>query len=177
MASDRQNAANKINAQKSTGPNSDKGKAVSSQNALKSGIDSKCEVIRFESRDEYETLTTEFHARFRPATPEERFLVDALVRNEWFSRRYMCVEAGIWTREFNSTDHGAIGTAFIRHADHFCKVDRRLNSAQRNFQRALTQLTDLQARRKETVDETEPLNPKLASFRAFPPDEQPPLAA
>ncbi len=147
MSTEKQRAANIENARKSTGPNTEGGKAISSQNALKTGIDAKCEVIKFESRPEYDTLISEFYHRFRPTSPEERSLGDSLIRSEWLSRRYMCVETSVWTREFDSSDHDALGTAFSHHA-----------------------------KRKST--ETEPLNPKLASFRAFihGPSE-PPLAA
>jgi hypothetical protein len=44
MATEKQRAANRRNAQKSTGPRSVEGKAVSSQNALKSSIDAKSQV-------------------------------------------------------------------------------------------------------------------------------------
>ncbi len=187
MASDAQHAANIENAKKSTGPNTEEGKAKSSQNALKTGIDAKCEVIKFESRPEYDALISEFYHRFRPTNPEERSLVDALIRSEWLSRRYMCVETGVWAREFNSSDHDELGTAFSRHAEVFARIERRQNSAQRNFQRALAQLMQLRAKRK--VIEKEPLNQESALFLVPIPgpsettvsaatvEEEPPLAA
>jgi hypothetical protein len=54
MASDRQIEANRKNAEKCTGPRTEAGKEKSSQNALKTGLDAKSEVLRFESRPEYE---------------------------------------------------------------------------------------------------------------------------
>ena len=41
MATDRQIEANRKNAQKCTGPRTEKGRARSSQNALKTGLDAK----------------------------------------------------------------------------------------------------------------------------------------
>jgi len=49
MASQKQTEANRLNAQKSTGPrgapSGPEGKAASSMNALKSGIDAKSQII------------------------------------------------------------------------------------------------------------------------------------
>ena len=48
MASQKQTEANRLNAQKSTGPRSVEGKAASRMNALKSGIDARSNFIRGE---------------------------------------------------------------------------------------------------------------------------------
>ena len=53
MASQKQTEANRLNAQKSTGPRSPEGKAASSMNALKSGIDAKSQIIRAASALRY----------------------------------------------------------------------------------------------------------------------------
>lgn len=53
MASEKQIAANRINAQKCTGPTSIEGKAASSQNALKTGLHAKSDVIATENSDDY----------------------------------------------------------------------------------------------------------------------------
>src|SRR5215472_12877733 len=87
MSSPIQIAANRRNAQKSTGPRTQSGKAVSRVNAMKSGIYAETLSIRGEYPDELERLTAEYHREFRPATPRERDLVDSMVRNEWFIRR------------------------------------------------------------------------------------------
>ena len=52
-------------------------------NALKSGIDAQSEIIRGENSVDLETLAAEYHSRFQPATPEERWLVDVLIRSDW----------------------------------------------------------------------------------------------
>jgi hypothetical protein len=57
MASQKQTEANRLNAQKSTGPrgapSGPEGKAASSMNALKSGIDAKSQIIRAASALRY----------------------------------------------------------------------------------------------------------------------------
>ena len=83
MATDKQMEANRINAQSCCGPTTPTGLARSSQNAFKTGIYSKAEVTRIESRDEYHDLTAAFHSHFAPATPDEVSFVDALITHEW----------------------------------------------------------------------------------------------
>ena len=56
MATPKQTAANRLNAQNSTGPRSVEGKAASRFNALKSGIDAKAQVIPGEDPDQLEDL-------------------------------------------------------------------------------------------------------------------------
>ena len=83
MATIKQIEANRLNAQKSTGPRSAEGKAVTSMNARKSGIDAQSHIIRGEDHSQLQTLAAEYLERFRPATPEERFYVDTLIRDDW----------------------------------------------------------------------------------------------
>jgi hypothetical protein len=78
MATIKQIEANRLNPQKSTGPRSAEGKAVTSMNALKSGIDAQSHIIRGEDHAQLQTLAAEYLERFRPATPEERSYQRAL---------------------------------------------------------------------------------------------------
>ncbi len=104
MASQRQIMANRRNAQNSSGPGSPEGKAVSSQNALKTGIDARSQVVSFENAADLEALTAEYYDRFAPTSPEERCLVDTLISSEWMRRRYMTVEARVWDRVIEKRD-------------------------------------------------------------------------
>src|SRR5579863_8249898 len=100
MASDRQIEANRKNAEKCTGPRTEKGRAISSQNALKTGLDAKSEVLRFESRQDYEALIAAFYDRYHPTVPEDRALVDMLIRSEWLLRRYTAIDTAVWEHDF-----------------------------------------------------------------------------
>src|SRR5579863_2977881 len=50
---------------------------------LKSGLDSESQFVLGESREEFAQLQSESFRHYQPRTPEERFQVDNLVRNEW----------------------------------------------------------------------------------------------
>jgi hypothetical protein len=68
MATLRQIQANRRNAQKSTGHTSVTGKAVSSMNALKTGIHAKSLVLPSENPAELEELIEDCYPSFNPTT-------------------------------------------------------------------------------------------------------------
>src|SRR5579862_7483430 len=96
MATAKQIAANRANAQKSTGPSSAHGKAAARYNALKHGIFSTAQIMFDEKAEDLADLAAEYHEQYNPANPRERFLVDTLVHNEWRLRRLRRVEAELW---------------------------------------------------------------------------------
>jgi hypothetical protein len=160
MATSRQIEANRRNAQKSTGPCTVQGKAVSRFNALKSGIDAKTQVIPGERRADLDALSAEYHQRFQPAAPEERFLVDTLVAAEWQLRRLRVVEAQLWEYEmesaFSLSADQPLGQVFSRGAGAFNRLQRRIDSAERSYHRALEKLTRLQSGRPAAMPPAPP---------------------
>jgi hypothetical protein len=149
MASQKQIAANRTNAGKSTGPRSVEGKAASRMNALKSGIDAQSQIIRGEEAANLETLRSEYYDRFRPTAPVERMLVDTLIDTEWLLRRFRVVEAQLWEEgsrtTFKPDDEITLGQSYNRNAKQFDRLQRRIDSAHRNYRRALQELQHLQA--------------------------------
>ena len=87
--------ANRLNAQKSTGPSSAEGKARSSMNALKTGIDAKTQLIRGETWTALQELIDEYYHRFHPTAPDQRLLVDTLIDCDWLLRRFRAIETQI----------------------------------------------------------------------------------
>jgi hypothetical protein len=81
--STKQRAASRANAQKSTGPRSAAGKAVSRFNALKHGICAVHQIMFDENPEELAELAAEYNELYSPADAKERFLVDTLVASEW----------------------------------------------------------------------------------------------
>lgn len=149
MATPKQIEANRRNAQSSTGPRTAAGRSASRMNALKSGIDAKSQIIRGESPAAQESLTAEYYSRFRPATPEQRFLADTLINSDWLLRRFRTVEAQLWEKEFLDDDgqydpKTAKGITFVREHEAFLHLQRRIDSAGRAYHRALRALERLQ---------------------------------
>jgi hypothetical protein len=144
MATQRQIEANRLNALKSTGPRTPEGKAASSMNALKSGIDACAQVIPGEDPEELAALARAYHERFRPSTPEENFLVDTLVDSEWLLRRYRRVEAQLWRysmdRAPDPNPDCPLGQAFDFGGRAFARLQRRIDATRRDYGRALARL-------------------------------------
>jgi hypothetical protein len=85
--SEAQLAANRANAQHSTGPRSAEGKARAAANALKHGLRAhNLYLLRNESPDELEALRQSLTAEFRPHTPSQHLLLQQLIA---FQIRYL----------------------------------------------------------------------------------------
>jgi hypothetical protein len=106
--------ANRRNAQKSTGPKTPEGRAVSKMNALKHGILSRQVLVRGlnikESNRELSALHDRFWQELNPVGPVEEMLVDQIVTTHWRLRRALkaesgeialSVDRGHWNRRFN----------------------------------------------------------------------------
>jgi hypothetical protein len=159
MASDRQIAANRRNAGKSTGPRSPEGKATSAMNALKSGIDAKSLLIKGEKLADLELLIAEHYRDHSPATAEARALVDEVIRCEWTLRRLSVAETQLW--EYDRTAHHrdpkyALGETALCTSSSFTRIQWRMDSTRRALYRALNALRDLKLRPPLALPESEP---------------------
>jgi hypothetical protein len=98
MSTEAQIAANRLNAQKSTGPRTDAGKAVSSRNAVKHTALAKALLVTSqshqESSSEFSALCDEYHTSLEPVGPLEEMLVDRIVTAVWRMRRVRHAESG-----------------------------------------------------------------------------------
>jgi hypothetical protein len=175
MASQKQIAANRANAQKSTGPRTPEGKAASRCNALKTGVAAKLEIIPTEDPAALEALAAEFHDHYRPATPEERSLVDTIVRNEWLLRRMAVVEASFWEGTARRAREGTGDPGRELLGRDFSRLQWRLNSIQRNLYAAADRLRALQTARRSAPQsaDPDPLTSGLASFETPSPESCP----
>ncbi|MBN2127986.1 MAG: hypothetical protein JW741_00750 [Sedimentisphaerales bacterium] len=87
MATEAQVQANRLNARKSTGPRSDEGKAVASQNALKHGLLAQKAVIAGEDVGEFEFYRDELLGELSPDGAMESMLAERVVSLSWRLRR------------------------------------------------------------------------------------------
>src|SRR5437899_11775695 len=113
MSTEAQINANRLNAQKSTGPATPEGKARSALNALKSGIDAWSTIICGEDPAELETLTEQFLQHYRPADPVQLSLVDTLISTEWIQRRLRRIEAQLWNFRVDILDQNLTRAEFV----------------------------------------------------------------
>ena len=93
MATQKQIEANRNNAQNSTGPKTEEGRASVSQNALKHGIFSKEILLEDESQSEFEALKMEFNHYFRPKGILEKLLCERALAAAWRLSRITKMES------------------------------------------------------------------------------------
>ena len=119
-------------------------------NALKTGVYAKSLIIPGEDPDQLAALLQEYFERYRPSAPEQRDQLDIMVRATWTLRRLSAAEAQVWiyemdrTSKFNPTAP-PLGAAFISCDRTLARLQRCVNSTQRNYRDALQQLERLQA--------------------------------
>ncbi|MBN2131170.1 MAG: hypothetical protein JW741_16845 [Sedimentisphaerales bacterium] len=87
MATQAQVQANRLNAQKSTGPRTDEGKAIASQNAVKHGLCAETAVIAGEDVGEFEFYRDELLGELTPAGAVESMVAERVVSLSWRLRR------------------------------------------------------------------------------------------
>jgi len=95
MSTVAQATANLANAQSSTGPRSEIGKAVSSQNALKHGLTAKTILLPGEDEAAYRKLCDGMFESFAPADTPEKELIQLLCDTQWRLQRCGRIEAAI----------------------------------------------------------------------------------
>jgi hypothetical protein len=81
--SDAQLAANREDAQKSTGPKTPEGKAQVHRNALKTGLTGRTVCLPMDDAVLYQDLMAKYSRFYRPVGPEEEGLVQSIVDIRW----------------------------------------------------------------------------------------------
>jgi hypothetical protein len=154
MATQAQLAANRANAQQSTGPRSVEGKSVSRFNALKHGVDAASPVIPGEDPAEYQELAAEYQRRFQPETPDERYHVQTMIDSDWQKRRLGRLETECYEVLDTEAPGMSLAAAILSAspaAKLLARTQRQLAGHQRAWYRAYTELR-LQREREEDDD-------------------------
>jgi hypothetical protein len=107
MPSNKQLAANRANAKRSTGPRGSEGKARSRLNSRKHGLTAKTLIIVGENADDFDHLRAEIMEEHDPQSALECELVERLAGILWRLRRVPFFEAAILTARQAQLDHEA----------------------------------------------------------------------
>ncbi len=98
LVTDKQLAANRANAARSTGPRSPEGKARSSQNARRHGFTaSSFAIVRLEDLDGIARLADDLVATYQPANSQERFALERIAIAQQGLLRIARLESGLLT--------------------------------------------------------------------------------
>jgi hypothetical protein len=140
MISEARQTANAANARLSTGPQTDEGKARSSQNARTHGLTAAQLVIAAEDREEFDELHAELKADIRPQGALQQILFDQLVASAWNLRRIRRMETELTASAKTYLD-------ILDNPDLTAKLDRlarHQTRIERTFHRSLRELKLLQ---------------------------------
>ena len=140
MSSAARQLANTANAQLSTGPRTEDGKARSAQNARKHGLTAAELVIAAEDREEFEELLAQYQTDIRPRGAIQQTLFDQLVEAAWNLRRIRRMETELCSAAASYTeliDNSEIQLKLDRFARHKIRIER-------TFHRCLKELKELQ---------------------------------
>ena len=140
MATQAQIDANRRNAQKSTGPTSQAGKAKCASNRYSHGLCAHMTFLRWENSEEFTTLRADLHAEYQPVTRTEMLLVDRMVIGQWTMERAVTLQTMIVDKSER-----------IQHVMPDLGLTLRyLQTAEKSFYKARTELLSIQKERKES---------------------------
>jgi hypothetical protein len=153
MISDKQLEANRRNALSSTGPKTIEGKSNSSRNNLRHGLTGQINILPTEDREAHDAFCNELGDSLKPETPMEHQLAQSVAEDSWRLNRARAIENNMFALGHEGERreiHIALADArtFQTQASQFQLLtiyEQRIN---RNLQRNLKQLHDLQAERK-----------------------------
>ncbi len=140
MSTSAQVAANRANAELSTGPRSEQGKAASSHNRVVHGLAGEFRVLPSEFQSEYDELLAAFRQEHRPATPTETALVEGMAQHHWLRKRALRLESS----SFNAV------TGQIDDEKRLALCLRYQSTHERGFHKCLNTLLKLRAEKRRT---------------------------
>jgi hypothetical protein len=166
--SERRLAANRANAQLSTGPTTSEGKAVSSLNAVKTGLTGRTVLLPIEDADAYEAHMARYQEEFQPVGEREKTLVQNLADTQWRLNRIPSLEAGLFAlgrrryadlfeEETDPQVRAALLDAHILMTDakHFKNLHLQESRLRRQYRQDAQELQERQAQRKKEQEEQE----------------------
>jgi hypothetical protein len=192
MASQKQIDANRLNAQKSTGPRTASGKARSRLNALRDALTGQITTLSDKDRPLFERLKAELVAGFNPKNPMERKLAEAIAWDTWRLDHLRAIEMNIYAlgileesaEDIAEDPAGEIAEEIAAAPDDFdtALADARTFRAEgkrfdlmslyetrmnRNLHRNLAILRDLQAERKRNYEAGKKEETQIARLHEF----------
>jgi hypothetical protein len=165
MASEAQIAANRRNAERSTGPRTAEGKARAAQNGLKHGLCAAATVLPWEDRAEFEAMVADLTQRLQPADEVELALLLQYADATWRRQRCGTLETGLLAGAMPETTEGcpegvhptawAMGQAWMARSKEINRLSLHESRLARLAERALDRLAAAQARRRQVEAEAE----------------------
>jgi hypothetical protein len=142
MATPAQIAANRANAQKSTGPQTPEGKANSRMNGLTHGFASAQSIIPGEDQEEFLALLADLRTEYQPVTPTEEILVEKMAQTQWLTQRALNLQGDAFLDLLQNKQLGVPKNLGL--------LIRYYTTADRAFHKAHNELVKAQKERKKS---------------------------
>ncbi len=139
MSTSAQIAANQANAQHSTGPVSEAGKAASSQNRKTHGFTGRFALMTGEDPEEFNELITALIDEHQPSTATENMLVEKMAQHFWTAQRATNLQAMCFGDDET-------------HAKYLALYMRYQTTHDRAFHKCLSDLLKLRAERRKALE-------------------------
>ena len=109
----------RLNGAKSKGPVTAEGKAKSSRNAMKHGLNSRLVVLENEDPEEFAKLRAGYFQSWRPTTAAQAQLVEELAATSWRQKRVTQLETELFDEQLSSLECAdfAVAKAFKQLCD------------------------------------------------------------
>jgi hypothetical protein len=147
--------ANRVNAQHSTGPKTEAGKAVSSVNNFRHGLAGKFLVLEWEDSGEFNELLENLHAEHQPASSTETLLVESMAQHYWLRQRALRLQHSIMDEKRPACEYPKELALYLRYqATH-----------ERAFYKCLNQLLNLRAEKRKSVSQEAALSKRAEDTR------------
>jgi hypothetical protein len=166
LISEKQHAANRQNAQHSTGPKTPEGKAAVRFNALTFTLRAQHLILPHDNPEDYQQLWNNLEAEWQPQTDAERHFMDQMCESDWLLTRNAYNEKLVYAAGLQLEKRLAL-------VNNFSVLRVRL---QRSYTTAMREIQQLQAKRRA---QPQPQPVQLAQTAptaqpAAPSSEQPP---
>jgi hypothetical protein len=140
MSTESQIQANRENAQLSSGPRSEAGKAISALNNTRHGLTGAFRVLPTESQSDFDELLAVLCQEHKPETFTETTLVEAMAQHHWLRRRALNLESSCYDPT----------TGAITGEKQLALYLRYQTTHERGFHKAMNDLLKLRAEKRKT---------------------------
>jgi len=177
--SEAQIRANRENARKSTGPNTDEGKQRCRLNAGRHGLTGTVYTMTEEDRIAWKEISVAFADEFQPQTHFERQLIEGMAHDQWRMNRARAIEENAFTAEMPEKDeplrtgHPQVEAAFVQcrtfflRSEIFLRLSLYEQRLQRSFEKKLKLFRESRTERERTRT-AEPPAKALAAGQSYP---------
>jgi hypothetical protein len=131
--------ANRSNAQRSTGPKTPQGKAISAMNNFRHGFNGAFTVLPWEKQDEFDMLLGALRDEHKPSGLTETVLVDRMAQALWLSKRALMLQHVTFNHNTPTCDDEKQLALYIRYQ----------TTNERAFHKCLNDLLKLRAEKRK----------------------------